>query len=228
MKSPEEIIREQLTHYNIRDLDRFSSLFHPSVKAYSFPDIDKTIMEGKPQLVDRYRERFDSSPELYSHLKDRIVLGNFVVDDEDIAGFGGENVRIIAIYEVQEELITRMWFIRGEEDSGVIQPVEGQLQGYNTRDIDTFMENYAEDCRLYDLSSGEISMEGTSAMRDRYGKLFETSPELNAKVVQRFFLDDFVIDFEHVSGFRDNSEVVEVIAINQVQSGLITAVWFAR
>ncbi|MHA2503453.1 MAG: nuclear transport factor 2 family protein, partial [Candidatus Kariarchaeaceae archaeon] len=187
MTSPSDIIEKQLEYYNNRDLDRFISLFSENVTVYTLPDFETPIMSGIDELSDKYKERFDSSPNLFSHLKSRISVGNFVIDDEDIEGLGGERVRIIAIYEVTDGKISRMWFIRGEEQIGKIDPVEGQLQAYNSGDIETFLTHYTPDCKLYDLQSGELRMEGHEPMRERYGDLFKDSPDLHAKVVERMF-----------------------------------------
>lgn len=224
---PVDVIKLQLEAYNSRNLESFMNLIDPNAVAFDLKSGEK-IIEGKEEMKARYKDRFDNSPNLFSNLLGRISLANIVIDDEDISGFGGNNnVRIIAIYEVKSNLITRMWFIRGDENSEVVRPVDLQLKGYNSGDINLFLTAYHNDCELYDLQSGELRMKGLDAMRERYGNLFQSSPNLEAKIVKRFYLDNYVIDYEHVSGFQGNQNI-KAIAINEVIDGLITKVWFCR
>jgi hypothetical protein len=54
---------------------------------------------------------FRENPQNKSTLMGRMVQGNFVIDHEWITGRESE-FRIIAIYEVQDSLIKRAWFVR--------------------------------------------------------------------------------------------------------------------
>lgn len=224
---PVEVIRKQLTAYNNHALEDFIELFAPNVAVYDLKSSEK-VLEGIDQLRERYGDRFDTSPNLYSKLLGRVSLGDIVIDDESISGFGGDNdVRIIAIYEVRDGLITRMWFVRGEVDLSVTNPADLQLKACNSRDIDMFISVFHIDCKLQDLQSGKELLRGRDAMRNRYSEIFDTKPKLNAVLVKRMYLDQFVIDFETVSGMQEDQKL-NLIAINEVVDGLITKVWFVR
>ncbi|WP_223275560.1 nuclear transport factor 2 family protein [Paenibacillus elgii] len=48
--------------------------------------------------------------------------------------------------------------------------VQRQLQAYNDKNIDLFMECYSEDVKIYDFPN-TLAIEGQEAMRERYHKL---------------------------------------------------------
>ena len=109
--SPEPIVQKQLETYNARDLAGFVACYHPEVELFNFPE-QKPFSTGLGSLEERYREVFDQSPELHAHIERRIVFDNKVIDHERVTGRKGiEEIQIIAIYEVEEQLIRRVYFI---------------------------------------------------------------------------------------------------------------------
>lgn len=104
--------------------------------------------------------------------------------------------------------------------------VQRQLAAYNARDLEAFVACFSEDVVVRELQDGEIIAEGRTAFRDTYAPLFANCPDLHAKIVHRICKEDTVIDHENVTGMRDN-EMVEAVAIYQVQDSLIHRVWFA-
>ena len=60
-----------------------------------------------------YKEVFDKSPKLHTEVVHRMSLGNTVIDNEIVTGRAGvDSLKIIAIYEIENELIRRAHFIR--------------------------------------------------------------------------------------------------------------------
>jgi hypothetical protein len=90
-------------------------------------------------------------------------------------------------------------------------PVQHQLEAYNDRDLEAFMEAYAPDVRIED-GSGEEILSGLEAMRGFYESLFENSPNLRCEVVSRVSLGSWVIDEEEVSGLQAEGFPEEVHA----------------
>jgi hypothetical protein len=69
-------------------------------------------------------------------------------------------------------------------------------------------------------------MSGIDAMRERYGEIFEGSPQLNAEITNRIVQGAYVIDHELVTGLLDRPPF-RAVAIYEVQHGRIGKVWFA-
>ena len=65
--------------------------------------------------------------------------------------------------------------------SVVSDAVERQVEAYDAHDLDAFVACYAETVVIED-AEGRVLMSGRDAMRDRYGKLFGTLPDLRADI----------------------------------------------
>ncbi len=110
--TPEDIVQKQLDAYNSRDIDTFVAMHAPNAELYSFSETTPFV-KGQKQIRATYNEIFETSPSLFSKLIHRIVLGNKVIDHEEITGRKGVDVlEFIAIYEVDEMTITKAHFIR--------------------------------------------------------------------------------------------------------------------
>ena len=106
---PETIVQKQLDFYNAKDIEGFSQTFSTNVKIYNFP---ATIsIEGLELMRERYNSFFKSTPDLHSELKNRIVIGNKVIDQEYVTA-NGNHFSVIAIYEVENDKIAKVTFLR--------------------------------------------------------------------------------------------------------------------
>jgi imidazolonepropionase-like amidohydrolase len=110
-------------------------------------------------------------------------------------------------------------------DSSPAALVQRQLNAYNRRDLESFLESYSEDVEIYD-SPNEQQLKGKVSMRESYRVLFEKSPQLHCELVNRIALGDTVVDQERVTGLQ--GKTVEAIAIYTIKDGKISRVTFAR
>ena len=101
-----------------------------------------------------------------------------------------------------------------------------QLDAYNNRDIDAFLDVYSDDVKIYDLSSGKVISNGKEEMRKTYGKMFTELTELNAKVTNRMVLNKFAIDYEDVTFTKEKK--TNAIAIYETKDNKIHKVWFIK
>ena len=107
--TPEHIVQQQLDTYNARDIEGFSKVFSEDIKIYEFPNT--LLYDGKAAMKARYNKLFEDTPDLNSTIQSRIVQGNTIIDHEYITA-NGKNFTIVAIYEVEDGLITKATFIR--------------------------------------------------------------------------------------------------------------------
>jgi hypothetical protein len=110
----EAIVAKQLNAYNDRDIDTFMSCWAEEAEVYAHPDI--LLARGRADIRARHVVRFQE-PDLCAHLISRIVMGNHVVDTELVTrNFpeGAGQVDVIGIYEIEDSLIARAWFLMGE------------------------------------------------------------------------------------------------------------------
>ncbi|BBK41451.1 hypothetical protein STVA_14710 [Allostella vacuolata] len=105
-----------------------------------------------------------------------------------------------------------------------------QLDAYNARDIDAFLEWWADDCRYYAFPD-RLLASGKAEVRARHLARFE-EPNLFGRLVARTALDDLVVDREVVTRTfaegpgADGPGEVDVLAIYQVEAGRIARAWF--
>lgn len=99
-----------------------------------------------------------------------------------------------------------------------------QLEAYNARDIEAFLEPYADEVELYNFPNQPISV-GKERMRRSYGKLFEETPDLHCELVDRMVMGNTVIDQERVI-FRKGEPPLNAIAIYKIIEGKIAQVYF--
>lgn len=102
--------------------------------------------------------------------------------------------------------------------------VQKQLNGYNARNIEAFLEPYSEDAELY-MFPNQLISKGKEAMRKDYSGMFENLPELHCEIKNRIVNGNFVIDQESVSGMK-KGEKVEATAIYEIKNGKISKVYF--
>ncbi len=103
--------------------------------------------------------------------------------------------------------------------------VRQQLNAYNSRNIDAFLEPYAEDVELYNFP-GELIGRGKEAMRKDYAAMFNNLPDLHCEIKERIIQNNIIIDKESVSGAGKNK--IEATAIYHIENDKIKKVYFIR
>jgi len=106
-----ELAQGQLDAYNLRDLEKFVTFYHPNVQVFRLAQ-NEMIIEGMENFRRLYKARFDDNPELCCQLKSRIVLNDTVLDEEYVTGGGTTPSHVVAIYGFAENLISHVWFTR--------------------------------------------------------------------------------------------------------------------
>jgi hypothetical protein len=107
--SIEKVVQKQIEFYNNQDLDGFASTYSDDITVYTFPDNTITL-SGKQALIERYAETFKKK--MHADIKNRSIVGNKVIDWEIATnGITGESTSLMAIYQVENDLISKVWFI---------------------------------------------------------------------------------------------------------------------
>lgn len=104
-------------------------------------------------------------------------------------------------------------------------PVQMQLEAYNAKDIDAFMEWWADDCDYYAFPSTLLA-KGASDIKARHIERFK-EPNLFGKLLSRSVVGNLVVDYETVTRtFPEGAGVVDVICIYEIADGKIAKAWF--
>lgn len=104
--------------------------------------------------------------------------------------------------------------------------VQQQLNAYNARNIEAFLEPYSDDVEIYTFPNTLIS-KGKDEMRKSYTQMFAKMPNLHCELKGRIIQGNIVIDRESVSGMISNTKV-EATAVYEIKNHKIIKVYFIR
>ena len=100
--------------------------------------------------------------------------------------------------------------------------VQRQLNAYNFRNIDAFMELYADDVEVY-IFPDQLLYGDKATMRTAYARLFDNTPNLHCELKERIVQGNIVIDKERV---RFGDSILEAVAIYHTKGNKIKKVYF--
>jgi hypothetical protein len=102
-------VEQQVTAYNARDIEAFLASYSDSVRLYTFPD--KLVGRGKQVMRQRYVSLFSKAPKLHCQIIGRLIEGNTIIDQERITGLGSKALTGVAIYQVEDGKISKVYFV---------------------------------------------------------------------------------------------------------------------
>lgn len=108
-QGPEIIVQKQLDAYNARDIDAFMATYTEDIELYNFPN--ELRSEGQEAMRKSYAGFFEATPDLHCEIRNRIIIGNTVIDEEYLT-VNGKHFSAVAIYEVEGEKIAKVTFLR--------------------------------------------------------------------------------------------------------------------
>ncbi len=105
-----DIVQRQLDAYNAQDIDAFCACF---ANDCVLGELNGAVTQkGMADIRQRYESLFGTFPENRAALVNRVVVGNVVIDHEDIVRSPSERINAAAIYTVKDGLIARVDFVR--------------------------------------------------------------------------------------------------------------------
>lgn len=99
-----------------------------------------------------------------------------------------------------------------------------QLNAYNMRNIEAFLEPYADDVEIYTFPDKLIG-KGKESMRTNYSQMFDNTANLHCELVGRMVQGNVVIDKERV---QFGNTFIEAIAIYHIEADKIKKVYFIQ
>jgi uncharacterized protein (TIGR02246 family) len=105
-----DLVQRQLDAYNAQDLEAFCACFAADCV---LAELNGAVtQQGMAAIRQRYKTLFDTYPENRAALVNRVVVGDVVIDHEDIVRSPSERINAAAIYTVKNGLIARVDFVR--------------------------------------------------------------------------------------------------------------------
>ena len=103
--------------------------------------------------------------------------------------------------------------------------VQQQLNAYNLRNIDAFLEPYADSVEIYFFPDRLIG-KGKATMRNNYEMMFSQFKDLHCEVTKRMLQGNTVIDHEAVTGMGPH--LLKAVAIYKIENNRIAKVYFIQ
>jgi hypothetical protein len=100
LSSPAAVVQRQLDAYNARDVDALLATYAPDARQFEHPAT--LVASGAAEMRARMALRFQE-PNLHARLLQRVVMGNLVIDHEEVTRTFPERsgrVDMVDIYEV--------------------------------------------------------------------------------------------------------------------------------
>ncbi len=114
--NPEWVVQKQVDAYNARNVDLFLSFYSKDVVITRHPS-GETVARGTEEMRKIYSGLFERAPKLNCRVLSRTTTGNMVIDHELVTGIEGRPyLHAVAIYEVNDGLITNVWFLPKDAD----------------------------------------------------------------------------------------------------------------
>ncbi len=111
--SAELVVQRQLDAYNRHDLEGWLATYAEDAQQFEFPAT--LLASGHAQMRARSAPRFEE-PNLHARLIKRSVMGNIVIDHEDVTRTfpeGPGHIELICFYEVRDGRIQHASFVFG-------------------------------------------------------------------------------------------------------------------
>jgi hypothetical protein len=89
--------------------------------------------------------------------------------------------------------------VGGAQPSPAERVVQMQADAYNRHDLEAFVALHAPDVRFYRYPDSLV-FEGHAGLRERFGRLFATAPQVHATIDARMVHGDFVVWKETATG----------------------------
>jgi len=107
-----DLAQKQLDAYNEKNIEEFLRVYSDEVEILEFPT-NNIMYKGINQMRERYTKLFEKNPNQYAELRERITYKNIVIDHEFVTGrANGINVEAVAMYEVTNDKISKVWFVK--------------------------------------------------------------------------------------------------------------------
>lgn len=105
-----EIVDGQLDAYNKGDYGLFISYYSSNILSYDLNSSQLIPNMCGECFFNHYRNKFLQNPNIHCSVIQRIAHENLVIDKEVISDYRNTQHQELVIYQVDDGLITKMWF----------------------------------------------------------------------------------------------------------------------
>jgi hypothetical protein len=103
--------------------------------------------------------------------------------------------------------------------------VETQIEAYNNQDIETFLNCYSDEIKVFMLDSNQILTDGKAQLSTTMKQAFSTNVNSKSEILTQIQQGDLIVNHERISN-HITGKMVKTISIYQVKDEKITQLWF--
>lgn len=110
MKEPVDVVDRQIQAYVACDIEGFVATYEANAICCELPS-GRVLAEGRDAIRRVWGDLFARGPRTF-RLKNRVVLGHFVTDLEEVGIEGEERlIQAMVVYRVSDNGISHAWFL---------------------------------------------------------------------------------------------------------------------
>ncbi|MFE8703125.1 nuclear transport factor 2 family protein [Cytobacillus sp. FJAT-54145] len=103
------VVERQLKAYNEKNIDAFMECYSEDIQVYKFPNTLR--FSKKEEMREHYDKMFQAFPNLNADVVKRVEQAPYCIDHEYITGKEKEPFHATALYEIKDDIITKVWFL---------------------------------------------------------------------------------------------------------------------
>ncbi len=108
----QKIVNKQLDAYNRCDYETFASCYQKDILSFDLNTSEQIQEMSGANFFEHYSQKFLKNPKIHCAVIQRIVQNNLIIDKERISNYQGSAHDELVIYQVDNGLISKMWFRR--------------------------------------------------------------------------------------------------------------------
>ncbi|WP_452232038.1 nuclear transport factor 2 family protein [Lacinutrix sp. MEBiC02595] len=221
-ESPVIVIQKQVQAFNKRDLESVMSFYANNVIVKDFPN--DTLYAGSSKLESDFKTLLMNDRKASIEILKRIHKGKVVIDEERIHINGKDHHRAV-LYEVDNGKIISKTFIQHKEKLLEAEAIVAQqLEAFNAKDIDAFVNTFDSEVKAYDFPN-RLYVQDQKELHTTFSDFFAQTPDLHCEITNRIILGNVVIDEEYLTVNGDN---YNAIAIYEIENGKIVRMTTVR
>ena len=108
MQTPEEVAQANVAAYNAHDVEALIETYSP---AATFGQLGgRILLDGRGPMQGYYTQLFEARPTVRCEVKQRTVMGPFVVELQEISGDDQPGMQAMLLSEVRDGQIVKVWY----------------------------------------------------------------------------------------------------------------------
>lgn len=228
---PERLVREQVRAYNARDLEWFVGLYSDDAAIHKLLT-GELVGQGEAYFRDRYARRFTESTDLHATILGRIVMGEYVIDWEDVVRRRTDpKVSALAIYHVDQarRSIDHVWFVFDEDvnPAGADDARAGMARhadAIHRRNAAAYEATFAPDAKALNLPDGKTLSGSRDEIMADARPFLDGGQRLKWRIAEQIVFGNVVVNLEE-QRVGDAREWTRRVVVYEIREGRIARSW---